>query len=316
MIFLGIDAGGSKTTAVVADLNGEQIRTANGGPGAISAVGVSGVNSLITELLKELDLYDSLDRLQAATFGFSGVGREDVREKVKDEIKKIGVTDFELITDGELLHYSAFGESDGILLEAGTGAVCISGNSNVLTQIGGWGYLLGDEGGGYQIGRDAIRNASAENDKNLSVSKLSIEIMKFYGVEKREELINAVYSADNVQKVISSSAFTVCELAKQGDTDAQTIVEDAANHLFTILQTALEKFATDDIIKIACAGSILSEDSPVLDLFNKKVDKIGYNFEFIDIQIEPAAAGVLYAVKSSGEEASEQLQNSLKGITF
>lgn len=315
MIFLGIDAGGTKTTAVAADLNGEQIRTAQGAPGAISAIGVSGINSLLTELLKELDIYDSLDRLQAATFGFSGVGRADVREKVKDEIEKIGVNNFKLITDGELLHYSAFGESDGILLEAGTGAVCISGNNNVLTQIGGWGFILGDEGGGYQIGRDAIRNALSENDKNLPVSKLSIEIMKFYGVEKREELMNVVYSADSVQKIISSSAFTVCEMAKQGDTDAQTIVEDAATHLFTILQTALEKYGTDDSIKIACAGSILSEDSPVFDLFNKKVDNIGYSFEFIDIPIEPAAAGVLYAVNSSGEEASEQLLNSLKGIT-
>lgn len=315
MIFLGIDAGGTKTTAVAADLNGEQIRTAQGAPGAISAIEVSGVNSLITELLKELDLYDSLDRLQAATFGFSGVGRADVREKVKDEIEKIGVNNFKLITDGELLHYSAFGESDGILLEAGTGAVCISGNNNVLTQIGGWGFILGDEGGGYQIGRDAIRNALAENDNNLPVSKLSTEIMKFYGVEKREELMNVVYSADSIQKNISSSAFTVCEMAKQGDSDAQTIVEDAATHLFTILQTALEKYGTDDSIKIACAGSILREDSPVFDLFNKKVDNIGYSFEFIDIPIEPAAAGVLYAVNSSGEEASEQLLNSLKGIT-
>ena len=315
MIFLCIDAGGTKTTAVAADLNGGQIRTAQGAPGAISAIEVSGVNSLITELLKELDLYDSLDRLQAATFGFSGVGRADVKEKVENEIEKIGVNNFKLITDAELLYYSAFGESDGILLEAGTGAVIISGNNNDLTQIGGWGFLLGDEGGGYQIGRDAIRNALAENDKNLSVSNLSIEIMKFYGVEKRGELIDVVYSADSVQQIISSSAYKVCEMAKQGDTDAQTIVEDAATHLSAVLQTALVKYATDDLIKIACAGSILSEDSPVLDLFIKKVDNIGYNFEFIDIPIEPAAAGVLYAVNSAGEDATEQLLNSLKGIT-
>ncbi|MCH8272974.1 MAG: hypothetical protein IIB41_06935 [Candidatus Marinimicrobia bacterium] len=315
MIFLGIDAGGTKTTAVAADLNGEQIRTAQGAPGAISAIGVSGVNSLITELLRELDLYDSLDGLQAATFGFSGVGRADVKEKVENEIEKIGVNNFKLITDAELLHYSAFGESDGILLEAGTGAVCISGNINALTQIGGWGFLLGDEGGGYQIGRDAIRKTLAEYDKNLSVSNLSIEIMKFYGAKKRGELIDVVYSADNNQKIISSSAYKVCEMAKQGDTDAQTIVEDAATHLSALLQTALVKYATDDLIKIACAGSILSEDSPVLDLFIKKVDKFGYNFEFIDIPIEPAAAGVLYAVNSAGEDATEQLLNSLKGIT-
>ena len=314
MIFLGIDAGGTKTTAVAADIKGEMIRSAKGPPGAISVIGVNGVKSLITDLLKELDLNDSLDRIQAATFGFSGVGRTDVSEKVEEEIKKIGFTDFKLITDGELLHYSAFKESDGILLEAGTGAVCIIGKNNVLTQIGGWGYLLGDEGGGYQIGRDAVRKALAENDKNLPVSELSKEIMKFYGVEKREELISAVYSSDNVQKVISSSAFTVCDLAKQGDSDAQTIVEAAATHLFTILQTALEKYAADDLIKIAYAGSLLGKDSPVLDLFNKKLDNIGSDFEIIDIPIEPAAAGVLYAVISSGEESSEQLLNSLKGI--
>ena len=315
MIFLGIDTGGTKTTAVAADLKGERIRTAQGAPGAISAIGVSGVKSLITELLKELDLYDSLDRLQAATFGFSGVGRADVKERVEDEIEKIGVNNFKLITDAELLHYSAFGESDGILLEAGTGAVCISGNNKDLAQIGGWGFLLGDEGGGYQIGRDAIRNALAENDKNLPVSKLSIEIMKFYGVEKQEELINVVYSADSVQKIIASSAYTVCKMAKQHDSDAQTIVEDAATHLFTAIQTALENYASDDLIKIACAGSILSKDSPVLDIFSKNVNNIGYNIEFIDILIEPAAAGVLYAVNSSGEEASDQLLNSLEGLT-
>ena len=316
MIFLGVDAGGTKTTAVAADLKGEDIRTSHGAPGAISAIGVNGVDSLITDLLRDLNIYDLLDRLQAATFGFSGVGREDVKQKVEEEIKKIGITDFRVITDGELLHYSAFGESDGILIEAGTGSVCINRKNNLLTQIGGWGYLLGDEGGGYQIGRDAIRSALAEKEHNLPISKLSEEIMNFYGVEKRQEIMNIVYAADSAQKIISSSAFTVCELAVQGYSGALTIVEDAATHLFAILQTALENYAAGDLIKIACAGSILTKDSPVLDFFNKKLDDIGYNYELVNISIEPAAAGVLYAVNSSGEEVSEQLMNSLKGVTF
>lgn len=315
MIFLGIDAGGTKTTAVAADLNGEQLRTAQGAPGAISAIGVNGAKSLITDLLKKLDLSDSLEKIQASAFGFSGVGRADIRKSVEDEIKKIGFTDFRVITDGELLHYSAFGESDGILLEAGTGAVAVSRKNNLLTQIGGWGYLLGDEGGGYQIGRDAIRNTLAEEEHDLPDSNLSKAIVNFYGVEKREEIMNIVYAADSAQQIISSSAITVCELANQGDSDAMTIVEDAATHLFSLLKTALEKFDADDFIKIACAGSILSNDSPVLDLFNKKLENIGYDYELVNISVEPAAAGVLYAINSSGEEASEQLLNSLKGIT-
>ena len=314
MIFLGIDAGGSKTTAVVSDLNGEQIRTARGAPGAISAIGVNGVNLLITDLLKELDLNGALDRLQSATFGFSGVGRANVREKVEEEIKNIGFHNFKVITDGELLHYAAFKENDGILLEAGTGAVCISRKNNVFTQIGGWGFLLGDDGGGYQIGRHAIRNILAENDNDLPVSKFSKEIMNFYGVVKREELINIVYSTDSVQKIISSSALVVCRLAEKGDIDALTIAEDAATHLFAMFQAALEKFASDDLLKVAYAGSILNKESHVLDLFNNKLENIGYNFEFVDISIEPAAAGVLYAVNSSGEEASEKLINTLEGI--
>ena len=66
---------------------------------------------------------------------------------VLEIIKSAGIENFSLMTDAEILNYAVFGDEPGILLASGTGSICVfKDQQNRYQQIGGWGYLLGDEG--------------------------------------------------------------------------------------------------------------------------------------------------------------------------
>ena len=71
MFFLGVDGGGTKTTAVLSDLQGEVIRTIRLGPGNIAVLDRGSVAQLIRNIIFELLRSDSVDQIEAATFAFA-----------------------------------------------------------------------------------------------------------------------------------------------------------------------------------------------------------------------------------------------------
>ena len=127
---MGLDGGGSKTTAVLCDLPEQSIKSAVRGPGSASIIGVEGIKELVLDILKELSPGDSISEIRGATLSFAGVGREGDKKKVFESISEIGLNRINIISDAEMLHYAAFGKNDGILIESGTGAVCLYGKKD------------------------------------------------------------------------------------------------------------------------------------------------------------------------------------------
>jgi len=153
MYFLGVDGGGTKTAAILMDAQGNVLRTTRKGTGNIAVLDRGSVAQLIRSILQELLPEGDTENIRWATFAFAGAGRPQEREAVTAIIRNTGIRNFTVLSDAEILYYSVFGEEQGILISAGTGSIClVKGKDNQYHQIGGWGYLLGDEGSGFYIG--------------------------------------------------------------------------------------------------------------------------------------------------------------------
>ena len=316
MYFLGLDGGGSKTNAVLSDISGRHLRRSAGGPGNVSTLGRDGIRELISDLIERLLDGESVSRIQNATFCFAGIGREQERKMMGKVITSLGLTDFSLKTDAEILHSAAFDEEDGIVLEAGTGAVCIIKSNRELKQFGGWGYLLGDDGGGYFIGRFALRKVLSESERASSPSKLSQEIMNYFKVKTPEEVITKVYGAESSQMLIASCAELVSSLALAGDPDAETIIHEAATSLYNLVIHAIDSTNPNPPYKLALAGSVIGSKSPVKDYFKELASRSSMDFKYSDFLYSPAGAALINAIKNSGETISESLQLRLKELTI
>lgn len=319
MYYLGVDGGGTKTAAVLADEQGQVLRSVKKGPGNIAVLDRGTLAQLIRNIVGELVGTQGIREIAWATFAFAGAGRPAEKETVEALIQGAGMKHFSVMTDAELLHYSVFGENPGILVSAGTGSICLlRDHSGHYHQIGGWGFLLGDEGSGFHIGRRAIRNALQDMEEEQSPSPLTRELLSFYGIDAPEKLISIVYSSVNPARLIASCARLVCEMAARGDWEAEDIVDAAVNELLKLVDRALSRFGENgnEPYQISLTGGILKNNRFVRQRFQEKARDRGYRFQYLEPEMEPAAAAVLYSLRKNGREPAPELLNALRGVRF
>ncbi|NIR52172.1 hypothetical protein GWO43_26600 [candidate division KSB1 bacterium] len=318
MYFLGVDSGGTKTTALLVDAQTyNPVRTIILPAGNVAVIGKEAAQRLLSEILAALDLKDKLGHITWATFALAGTGRDEENKTAAKIIQSAGIENFSLMTDAEILNYAVFEDEPGILLTAGTGSICVfKDKENQYRQIGGWGYLLGDEGSGFDIGKRAIRAAVSDAELKKQPSKLTGALLSFYGLNSPLDLITLAYACENPQNKISSCAKLVCKLAEKGEPNAVKIIDSAVEALLLLGNRAIAESKSPAPYNVALAGSVLTEPSIVNTRFRDRAKRMGIPFQYMHQELHSAAAAVLYAVKMSGHPVSNILKNRLKQVTF
>ncbi|UCF63584.1 MAG: hypothetical protein JSW33_13620 [bacterium] len=317
--YLGIDAGGTKTAAVLCDVNGETLRTCQMGPGNIAVLDRGTIAQLLRNISSELLAGESIKSIKWACFAFAGAGRAEEKNTANELITALGFQNFTVMTDAEIRYYSIFGEETGILVSAGTGSIClVKTPDQQLKQIGGWGYLLSDEGSGFDIGRRAIKTVLRDLSHYESLSAFSQKILSFYGLEKPENLISIIYSSINPPRLIASCARFVCELADHKDPEALRIVDEATTALVEFALQAVKLIEGDQhfTYKVALAGGIFRNNSIIFRTFVKKIEQMKFKFEYRKPELDPAAAAALYALRQDQQSVTQNLIDHLYQINF
>jgi N-acetylglucosamine kinase-like BadF-type ATPase len=111
-----------------------------------------------------------------------------------------------------------------ITLISGTGSVArgVQPNFNPV-RAGGWGYLLGDEGSGFDIGLTALKDLCRATDQGRPLTPLHLGLLQGLSIEKARDLVGAVYQSDKPQQTIASLASTVLSFA-DSDPLVETII--------------------------------------------------------------------------------------------
>ncbi|MCE5340685.1 MAG: hypothetical protein LLF92_06105 [Planctomycetaceae bacterium] len=321
MYYLGVDAGGTKTTAILADENANVIQVVKIGSGNVVSLGQTKITELIKNLLAEFSSKCKPENINSSTFAFAGAGRKPEREILEAALKDNRLRNFRIMTDAEIMHYSIFGSGDGILVIAGTGSVCLvrsrnsSGNGK-LVQLGGNGFLLGDEGSGYYIGRQAIKKALDDAEIGRQVSLLTEKIIKFYNFQQPKEFVSKVCFSEHPQTDIAAIAQVVCDLAEQNDTQALEIINNASKALTDLAVKAIKHYCPADaeFYNITLGGGILQKDSVVERAFKRQMQN--YNFEIVyhSAKMSATAAAVMYSMVQNDLRIDEAMMQKLKNI--
>ena len=103
-------------------------------------------------------------------------------------------------------------DQPGVVVIAGTGSIAYGRNErNQAARAGGWGYMLGDEGSGYWIGRAALRAVLREADRRGPATQLTGLLLNYYGVARAQDLIHQVYHG-----TLRPSAIAVARAVRPG----------------------------------------------------------------------------------------------------
>ena len=183
MHVLGLDAGGMKTVCLLADGQGTVLASARG-PGAnLQVQGELEVEKTLHHLMEET-LGSRPFLPDAVCLGIAGVDRPDDAAIMRGIMRRIGYKTRALVVNDALIALvAAVQDGAGIVIVCGTGSICYGRNGRgEAARAGGWGYLLGDEGSGYWIGRRALTAATRHADGRGPATALTAFAMEHFGV--------------------------------------------------------------------------------------------------------------------------------------
>jgi N-acetylglucosamine kinase-like BadF-type ATPase len=253
-LLLAVDGGGTKTLAVVADLQGRVL--ARGlGPGSnpytvgfvLFAEAVTGaVQSALSPVLgPNANGIGGTGRIAAACFGMAGVDSPEDEAAVTAWVKQQDIAPaFLVVNDVELILAGGTPDGWGVAVISGTGSNCLGRSQDGRTaRVGGWGTLLGDEGSGYWLGLEALRVAARSYDGRTEARALLDAALKQWSLRDIPALMHFVHAPETAPADIATFAPVVLELAASGDRPAQAVVDTAADDLASHVRTAIRRLS-------------------------------------------------------------------------
>ncbi len=253
---LGIDGGQSSTTAMAGDESGRVTGFGQGGPcNHVKGPGgrekfINAIDACVALALPGIDR----SRIVALCGGFSG-GPAD-KEHLLSEMfpaSKILVT-----TDALIALSGATAGNPGVITIAGTGSISFGRNAEGRTaRAGGWGYVFGDEGGGFDIARQAARAALRWEEGWGPGTILHPALLAESGAESMNDLLHRFYTTDWPRPKIARLSRLVDQAAMDGDGIARDILHAAAQQLAGYTAAVRGKlFGTGEAADIAYIGGV------------------------------------------------------------
>jgi glucosamine kinase len=295
---LGIDAGATKTVCQLADEEGRVLREARGGGANLQTVGELEVEKVLHRVMEEA-LGDTGVRPAAICLGIAGVDREADVAVVQGLLRRIGYRARTLVVNDALIALEAgVGDGPGVIIIAGTGSIAFGRNAaGLAARAGGWGYVLGDEGGGYWLGRLALRAVVRAADGRGPTTALGPRVLAHFGVTRPEELIHEVYARALPPPAIAALARHVEEAAAEGDAVALGLIESAARELVVSARAVIERLRlTAERYPILLSGGLFTAVPRLVTVLTRQLGEVAPRAEVARLACEPAAGAVRLAL--------------------
>jgi N-acetylglucosamine kinase-like BadF-type ATPase len=253
--FLGVDGGQSSTTAIIGDEQGRVLGIGRGGPCNHIKTG-DGRAKFENAILGALPI--SGLHFRAACLGFSG-GPKDKADLVREMIH---ADEYNITNDGLIALTGATGGAPGIIVVAGTGSIAYGRNSTGQTgRAGGWGYIYGDEGGGFDLTREAVRAALRMEERWGPSTTLRDKLLNAVGADNANDLMHRFYTTDFPRPQIASYSKLVDEAAREGDRVAIEILNRAAQQLAGFASSVRQAlFAKNEPATVCPVGNVYKSE--------------------------------------------------------
>ncbi|AYY13287.1 ATPase [Actinobacteria bacterium YIM 96077] len=296
---MGLDIGGTSTRALVVDMDGNRVGMGRG-PGANLTShaldsALAGIAQALRNALERVDDPGAVRHAVVGTAGMANLAVPEVAEAFARTWRNAGLEcGYDVVGDVSVAFTAGTAEPAGTLLLSGTGASAIRfDNRNPSHAVDGHGWLLGDLGSGFWLGREAVRATLAALDRREEPGPLGQDVLRaLLGPEShgepsadingdadrkaevggqhdlRSELIMAVHQRP---PVALSELAPLVTAAVADDPEAKRIVTEAAEHLMAAVTTVR---APGDGTPLVLAGSLLAAATPVRDLVEPRLREL------------------------------------------
>lgn len=275
MFYIGIDGGGTKTSFTLFDEAGNVLdrkNLASCHPMQVSEKqAVALLRKGIEDVLININPISS-DEVKIVA-GMAGYGKSlDLCSQI-NRVCLLAFKEFHyrIVSDIEIAHEAALGGRDGIVVIAGTGSIGLAKHGGARHYCGGWGFLLGDEGSAYWIGKEMLNSFTRQSDGRERKSDLYAFIKEYYQLEKDSEIISYIQNEMyDKRKEIARLAKHGYELLKKNDASLYIIYDNAAKEIAKIYNSLAMNF--DVAIAASYIGGVFLSKDILLPLIQEKLD--------------------------------------------
>jgi len=298
-MYLIVDGGATKTVAFSFDEKNLKFKK----------FGIGGSSS-IKNLSKEVALKNIkkavneawIDDINIAIFGLTGVGDsrkstetiENALNEAFPDLKKI------VVNDGILSLYTVTMGKPGAVVVAGTGSVGYAYTGKDYLRVGGWGYIAGDQGSAYWIGRRALEYAIKSEDRIVEYTLIKDLITNYKGMELKEYMNKLFY--DFKVEEIAGLAKLVDIAYSSGDKIAGMILEEAAEELIALMNVLVNVVGENS--RIGFLGGVMNSQA-IVEMLKKRFPNALFFKGYENI-----IGGALYLLSKS-RKVDENLRNKI-----
>lgn len=306
MVRLGVDIGGTKTRAVAVDDQGRELADVTVGSASVQAVGAAAASVALHDLARVLTAAlgdvagqgDVAAQVEVIAAGAAGIDTPEHEQRLAGLLNEcFPAAAVRVVHDTKLLLAAAH-LSAGCVLIAGTGSAAWAINPDGLnTRVGGWGWLLGDEGCAFGVVKSAVQEALSDLDQAREPSVLTRELLAAVGVERPIDLLGAFYERPG-SRYWGAFAPAVIVALRAGCPRAQAVLDgclDAAAH---DVQLACRRVDIDG--PVVLAGGFVANVPEVADGLIRRLESVGLH-EVSVLRREPVCGAVDLAMAMTNQ---------------
>lgn len=311
MLILGVDGGATKTICSIIDEKKELFGAGKAGPGNFYHIGTEEAKENVELSVKRAFSSAGLNygrKVQLGSFGMGGLKGGKEKEIVSSFIKSLDLAE-EYIIQNDVIeaYYAVTLGKPGIAVIAGTGSMGAGSlGDGEISKVGGWGWLIGDEGGAFYIARKALRRVTKAVDNRAEDTLLADFAKNHFDAPTFDDLPLKIYGELPRPQSISSFAKKVSEAAEEGDEAAKDILREAGNELFLHIKAEKKKLGVEDQSLIVGGVGSVWNSRTIREVFESKVKEYLPNLQFREPVQYPVVGALAIGLREKGIEITEE----------
>ena len=302
MHVLGIDAGGTKTVALLSDSSGQIAGEGRAGGANLQTEGELQVEKVLHDVIEQA-MGDRQAPPDAVCLGMAGVDRESDGRVIRGIMQRLGFRQNALIVNDALIALVAgAGASPGVVVISGTGSIAFGvSHRGLAARAGGWGPTLGDEGSGYWIGRRALEAVVRDVDGRGPRTALTERVLEYFSLPRPDLLVSEIYHQPHGRRAIASLAPIVDRARVDGDLVAAEIMIDAADELATAAGSVITRLEMrGEPFPILLAGGMLKRSEWLAAEIERRMAEVAPRSAVMPLTQEPVMGAVRLAAAAAG----------------
>jgi N-acetylglucosamine kinase-like BadF-type ATPase len=298
---LGIDAGGSKTVAWLAD-----------GDGRIEGEGRAGGANLhsVGELATEKALFAAIQAAvgdaraipDTVCIGMAGLDRPDEQMVARLMLRRLGCRgEVVTVNDAHIALVAGAGAAPGVVVIAGTGSIAYGiGPSGTAARAGGWGEVYGDEGSAFWVGARALAAVVRAADRRGPSTALTALVLRHADADRIEGLVRQVHTRADRRPLIAAMAGLVAKAHADGDAVASEILREAAAELALAARSVVEQLGLrSEAARVVLSGGLFKMAPAVASMLAELMADVAPKAVTAVLTDEPALGAVRLALEAA-----------------